>query len=194
MGIREDIVAMAEGELGSTDWGKYLRFYGYDYKTDWCAAFVTWVFGQFGLNRTAVPHTMNCTPGRKWFRDRGRYQSPVGYIPEPGDLIYYDWDNDPAWVEHVGIVRYSDGTHVYTVEGNVNFINGVSRVAYKQRTLGYGPIDGYGRPLVEDPEPWDPDEPWDPEDPGDNPYNPPDEFAAWYPPPKWNWLLYQKRR
>ena len=80
MATGAEIVATAEAELGSTNWYKYLHFCGYDFKTDWCAAFVTWVFGQYGLNRIAVPHTINCTPGRQWFIDRGRYETDKSLI------------------------------------------------------------------------------------------------------------------
>ena len=194
MATGAEIVATAEAELGSTNWYKYLHFCGYDFKTDWCAAFVTWVFGQYGLNRIAVPHTINCTPGRQWFIDRGRYETDKStYTPVPGDVIYYHWSTGTEGkVQHVGIVRYADQDYVYTVEGNVNFINGVSRVAYKKRTRLYSSIDGYGRPYLDNAVP---DPVGDPELPDENPYDPPDEYKKWYPQlNRFKWYLYGRRK
>ena len=194
MATGAEIVATAEAELGSTNCYKYLHFCGYDFKTDWCAAFVTWVFGQYGLNRIAVPHTINCTPGRQWFIDRGRYETDKStYTPVPGDVIYYHWSTGTEGkVQHVGIVRYADQDYVYTVEGNVNFINGVSRVAYKKRTRLYSSIDGYGRPYLDNAVP---DPVGDPELPDGNPYDPPDEYKKWYPQlNRFKWYLYGRRK
>ena len=196
---RQQIVAKAEAELGSTKWSRYLTFCGIDFKTDWCMAFVSWTFGS--LNGKAIPNKLiNVTPTRKWFRDKNRYMDKASYKPQPGDLIIYKWRED-GMVHHVGIVRYSTDTHVYTVEGNVDFINGVSRVAYKTRKRDYGPIDGYCKVIIPDvtdpdPDPTDPDptDPWEPEIPGDNPYDPPDEQRVYYTGRKYKWYLYQKRR
>ena len=35
----------------------------------------------------------------------------------PGDAIFFDWDLDGT-ADHVGIVIGTDGSRVYTVEGN----------------------------------------------------------------------------
>ena len=190
----QDVVNTAVGELGSTNALKYLSFCGYNFYTDWCAAFVTWAFGQHGLDGKAVPRTINCTPGRQWFIDRGRYYTDkTTYVPQPGDVIYYHWSTGtPGKVQHVGIVRYSDQDYVYTIEGNVNFINGVSRVAYKKRTRLYSSIDGYGKPDMEGATV----DPINPEDPDENPYNPPDENRLWVHPAMqpFKWWLYQRRK
>ena len=114
------------------------------------------------------------------------------YIPIPGDLIFYDWDNDDTYVEHVGIVRFTDDDYVYTVEGNVDSRNGVSRVGYKKRLKTYGPTNGYGHTILDDI--YDPTTPWDPEEPGSNPYNPPDEHAIWYQEKRFKWWLYSRKR
>lgn len=189
---REELVTRAEAELGKTNWRPYLNFCGIDFKTDWCVAFVSWAFGD--LNGRAIPNKLiNVTPTRKWFRDRNRYMDKATYTPKPGDLIIYKWRDD-GMVHHVGIVRYTTDTHVHTVEGNVDFVNGISRVGYKKRTLTYDPIDGYCHTIMSDWVDPDPGEPWEPEDPGDNPYLPPDEQSVYYKPKKWKWYLYQKRR
>lgn len=188
---REDIVAKAEAEFGSTDQLKYLRYGGIDFRAAWCMAFVSWVFGE--LNGSAIPYRrVNCTPTRQWFRDRGRYMNKGTYTPIPGDLIFYDWDNDDSYVEHVGIVRFTDDDYVYTVEGNVDSRNGVSRVGYKKRLKTYGPTNGYGHTVLDDI--YDPTTPWDPEEPGSNPYNPPDEHDIWYQEKRFKWWLYPRKR
>ena len=180
MVTRQDIVNTAEAELGSTNWAKYLSYCGYDFKTDWCNAFVTWVFGQHGLNGLAVRYnSINCTPSRDWFIARDRYiTDKVNYLPQPGDNIFYHWSTGtPGKVQHIGIVRYADANYVYTIEGNVDFVNGISRVAYKKRSRSYTPIEGYGIPDMDNVEPW---QPGDPDVPGENPYDPPDETEVEY--------------
>ena len=52
-----------------------------------------------------------------WFKDKGRYYSPSKYSPKSGDLIFFDWTGSGT-ADHVGIVNYTSGTTVYTIEGN----------------------------------------------------------------------------
>ena len=184
-----DIVATAEAELGSTNWYKYLSYCDYPYKTDWCNAFVTWLFGQWSLNGVSVRYnSINCTPSRDWFIARNRYYTDkVNYVPQPGDNIFYHWSTGTEGkVQHIGIVRYSDETYVYTIEGNVDFINGISRVALKRRNRSYSAIEGYGHPDLESSEQ---PLPGDPDIPGENPYDPPDEHRR-FTNNKFKWWLY----
>ena len=48
-----------------------------------------------------------------------------GYLPLPGDIIYYDWDlprsiDCTGWPEHVGIVVGTYGPYIRVVEGNMD--------------------------------------------------------------------------
>ena len=56
----------------------------------------------------------------------------------PGDAIFFDWDLDGS-ADHVGIVVGTDGSRVYTVEGNSG-----DACKIKSYSLTYECIKGYG--------------------------------------------------
>ena len=56
----------------------------------------------------------------------------------PGDAIFFDWDLDGS-ADHVGIVIGTDGSRVYTVEGNSG-----DACKIKSYDLNYRSIKGYG--------------------------------------------------
>ena len=56
----------------------------------------------------------------------------------PGDAIFFDWDLDGG-ADHVGIVIGTDGSRVYTVEGNSG-----DACKIKSYDLNYACIKGYG--------------------------------------------------
>jgi cell wall-associated NlpC family hydrolase len=68
------------------------------------------------------------------------WQEP-GYIPAPGDIIFFDWEPDGS-SDHVGIVEYVEGEVVHTVEGNTS--NSCARRSYR---LDSKNICGYGTPM-----------------------------------------------
>ena len=56
----------------------------------------------------------------------------------PGDAIFFDWDLDGS-ADHVGLVVGTDGSRVYTVEGNSG-----DACKIKSYPLTYECIKGYG--------------------------------------------------
>ncbi|MCI9510671.1 MAG: CHAP domain-containing protein [Angelakisella sp.] len=54
--------------------------------------------------------------GVAWFRGQGRWQNS-GYLPRPGDVIFFDWNQDMV-PDHVGIVEKVEGGMIYTMERN----------------------------------------------------------------------------
>ena len=144
-GIRsgsEDIVAVAISQIGNVNGEIYWRWYGYDHRVAWCACFVSWCANECGyIDSGILPMFASCTDqGIPWFEARGLWQAP-GYIPKPGDVIFFDWDLDGR-SEHVGIVEYVEGNYVYTVEGNTG-----NKVARRSYWLDSVVIMGYGTPL-----------------------------------------------
>ena len=55
-----------------------------------------------------------------------------------GDAIFFDWDLDGS-ADHVGLVVGTDGSRVYTVEGNSG-----DACKIKSYSLSYECIKGYG--------------------------------------------------
>lgn len=118
---KELFVKIAEGELGvSAPRGddKYIEWYGgFGNDVPWCAIFVSWCAHMAGLGEDSVPKHASCTLGRNMFRAKGRFHSGDGYIPKPGDLVYFDWDGSGD-CDHVGIVKSANSVSFTTIEGN----------------------------------------------------------------------------
>ena len=55
--------------------------------------------------------------GRSVFQSHGQWGARGYNNLAPGDAIFFDWDLDGT-ADHVGIVIGTDGSRVYTVEGN----------------------------------------------------------------------------
>ncbi|MGN0521441.1 MAG: CHAP domain-containing protein [Eubacterium sp.] len=123
--IRNKVVSTASGEVGYTGtstYSKYGEWYGY--QGGWCTIFVLWCFNEAGedlgvsLYGKIVPSGGNCNSMISWFSEKGRYySSDSNYTPKSGDLVFFDWSGNGS-SQHVGIVDYTSGNTVYTIEGN----------------------------------------------------------------------------
>lgn len=138
-GGSDDIVQVALSQVGNVGGQPYWSWYGYPSRVAWCACFVSWCGNQCGyIDSGAMPKFSYCDDGIAWFQARSQWQGR-SYIPEPGCLIFFDWNHDGE-SDHVGIVESCDGAYVNTVEGNT------SGDVCKQNTysVGYSGIMGYG--------------------------------------------------
>lgn len=143
-GGSNDIVEVAASQIGNIGGEIYWKWYGFDTYVEWCACFVSWAADQCGyIDAGIIPKFAACDVG--WFRDKGQFQDR-NYIPNPGDLIFFDWasDGQDGKEDHVGIVEKCDGQTVYTIEGNTN--GGSGEVARHQYPVGYYEIYGYCPP------------------------------------------------
>ena len=122
-----DLAAAALSQMDYTDSAngvqessKYGDWYGIP-NAYWCAMFVTWCADQAGISTAVIPRFASCTTGMRTFQKMGRWQNSLSqggsYIPQMGDLIFYDW-NGTGISSHVGIVLYVEDGKVYSVEGN----------------------------------------------------------------------------
>ena len=143
-----DIVAIALSQVGNVGGQPYWSWYGFNSHVEWCACFVSWCANEAGyIEAGIIPKFAGCLGGSNWFKDCGLWQNN-SYVPRPGDIIFFDWD-DPDGLsgpqdgipDHVGIVERVEAGYVYTVEGN-------SGDACRQRRypVGYYEIYGYGTP------------------------------------------------
>lgn len=118
---RAELVAIATAELGYCE-GQIERPYMLVAPGNWCYAFVDWVYQQ---SSWSLPPPMSLPP----------YYTgslPVGWRPEPGDLIKFNF-------QHYGMVASvsADGQVITTIEGNVN-------VCVMQRTTSDSLVEYYG--------------------------------------------------
>ena len=143
-----EIVAVALSQVGNVGGQPYWSWYGFNSRVEWCACFVSWCANECGyIDAGVIPRFAGCTGGANWFKDRGQWQER-DYVPRPGDLIFYDWDDKGSSgpqddvPDHVGIVERVENGVVYTVEGN-------SGDSCRQRSyaVGHYEIWGYGCPI-----------------------------------------------
>lgn len=123
--LRNSVVSVAQGEVGytgSSTYSKYGDWYGY--QGSWCTTFVFWCFSKAGENNgvklfgSIIPGGGNCNSMISWFSSAGRYyERSRGYTPKAGDLVFFDWSGNGS-SQHVGIVTGTNGSTVYTIEGN----------------------------------------------------------------------------
>lgn len=110
-----DIVKIASQEVGNFGGEPYWSWYGFNYRIEWCAAFVSWCYYKAGQNG---PYFVACnSEGIYWFKQVGQWAGPDYRDIAPGDSIFFDWDLDGS-ANHVGLVIGTDGEKVYTIEGN----------------------------------------------------------------------------
>lgn len=137
LGGNSALAYVAASQVGSTGGQTYWSWYGYNYRVEWCACFVSWCASQCGVLDIDIPKFSYCPSGVEWFKDKGAWQDRY-YTPSPGDVIFFDWENDGI-SDHVGIVEKVEDNMVYTIEGNV-----LDSCAVKEYPLGYAGIYGYG--------------------------------------------------
>ena len=116
-GSGQALVEVARSQLGNVGGEPYWSWYGFPERVEWCACFVSWCADQCGLIESGVvPKFSYCDDGVAWFQSQGRWKGRTE-TPQPGDLIFFDWDHD-GHANHVGIVESSEAGIVHTIEGN----------------------------------------------------------------------------
>ena len=142
-----EFVAVALTQVGNVGGQPYWSWYGFSHRVDWCAIFVSWCANQCGYIEAGVmPKFAGCVQGSRWFKDRGRWHDK-SYTPNPGDIIFYDWDDPGGFSgpqdglpDHVGIVEKVENGRVYAVEGNSG-----DKCCQRSYPVGYYEIYGYGQ-------------------------------------------------
>lgn len=117
---------------------------GYEvtYYDAWCAAFVSVVAVELGLTDIIFPEC-GCGRMRDLYIAAGRWVENDAYVPEPADLIMYDWDDDgvgdnTGGIEHVGLVVSVSGNTIKVIEGNKS-----DSVAYRSISVNGRYIRGF---------------------------------------------------
>lgn len=156
----EDVITVASSQLGYAEstrnyivledgsqkgYSRYGAWYGDPYG-DWCAMFVS-----FCLHYAQVedfPLDANCVHWIQELKKLECYAPAEEYTPRPGDLIFFDWDED-GQSDHVGLVEELKDDTLITIEGNAS--NRVARVKYEKdapEILGYGILPENGEPVT----------------------------------------------
>jgi len=147
----EDILAIAKTQLGYNEstknyiveedgetmkgYTRYGAWYGVPYG-DWCAMYASFCYRYAAVQ--GVPLHCNCPAWINELTNLGLFHGEEDYIPNPGELIFFDWNADGS-SDHVGIVVETDGDTVKTIEGNSG-----NTVGYHTYHLTDSTIQGYG--------------------------------------------------
>jgi hypothetical protein len=124
MSQAEDFLAIAKAEVGvvegpkdnETKYGKFTKHDG----QPWCGSFIMWCSAQL-KPALKIPNVVYTPAGVEGFKGIGAWGNAETASPKPGDIVFFDFVEGGAPVEHVGIVVKDnlDGT-VTTIEGNTS--------------------------------------------------------------------------
>ena len=101
---------------------KLPRGYKVKYTDPWCATFITALFVK--LNATdAICCECSCEKMIEGFKAQGSFIEDDTYVPNVGDLVFYDWNDNgkgdcKGFADHVGIVTKVVNTGFSVIEGN----------------------------------------------------------------------------
>lgn len=121
------------------------RGYAMKYTDAWCACFVSVVSITGGIT-AIMPKEVGCGKMIDLYKGLNRWMESDAYKPNPGDVIFYDWqdsgngDNTGA-PDHVGIVVSVTGATIKVIEGNMS-----NAVGYRNIAVNGKYIRGYGLP------------------------------------------------
>lgn len=121
------------------------RGYAVKYSDEWCATFVSAVAVKLGYT-DIIPTECGCEPMINLFKKMGCWKESDSRKPNPGDIIFYDWDDTgygdtKGWSDHVGIVEKVSGNTITVIEGNMH-----EKVDRRNISVNGRYIRGYGVP------------------------------------------------
>ena len=124
------------------------RGYQVKYTDEWCATFVS-ACAIKTRTTDIIPTECGCGQMIDLFKNLGEWDENDARTPNPGDVIFYDWNDsgkgdNTGWPDHVGVVEKVTGNVITVIEGNKND-------AVERRTLMVNGryIRGYGVPKFE---------------------------------------------
>ena len=121
------------------------RGYTVKYTDAWCATFVSAAGIAAGLSGI-IYRECGCGAMIELYKATGRWQECDGYVPDIGDVIFYDWEDtgkgdNTGYPDHVGMVCGVSGNMIRVIEGNKN-----NAVGYRDIPVNGRYIRGYGLP------------------------------------------------
>lgn len=122
------------------------RGYKVTYTDAYCATYVSAVAIKCGYT-DIIPTECSCGQMIALFQQMGCWVENDAYTPKPGDVVFYDWDDNgvgdnTGWPDHVGYVDNVVGTNIVVNEGNMS--GGI--VGKRTLQINGKYIRGYGTP------------------------------------------------
>lgn len=139
------------------------RGYALKYTDDWCSGFVSAMSVACGMT-DIIPTEVGCPKHIALFKKIGAWKESDAYVPKPGDIVFYDWQDsgkgdNTGSPDHVGIVTEVAANKILVIEGNMGT---ESVVGYRTIWVNGKYIRGFGVPkfsskaTVEAPKPYKP--------------------------------------
>ena len=169
--LRNKVVSIAQSYLGYNEWdGSHREIidtynsvkplpasYKMTYFDSWCATFVSFVAIKANIADVLIPRECSCERQIELFKKMNRFQEDENYMPKPGDIIYYNWDDsaydyeytdNTLWADHVGIIVSTGETNPDLEEDEILVIEGNKNDCVEYRTVYKNGrfIRGYGIP------------------------------------------------
>ena len=162
--------------------GRVPGSYAMTYTDPWCAAFVSAVGMKAGCGDIIIPNVA-CDPMIGAYEACGGWREEDDYNAQPGDLIFYDWQDDGIGdnrgsSDHVGLVVDNDGRTITVIEGNCSDmvqyrtlpvngknIRGFAVPDYRRKAAGLQAVTGGDVPMEPEQLRPDPDADPDPQQP-----------------------------
>lgn len=109
---------------------------------EWCAVFVGFCLHYAGVPESVCPWDASCPEWVSIARERGEFEEPAGYTPQPGDLVFLREAGEKR-ASHMGIVETVAADEIGTIEGNAS--RAVARRSYApgcEEIYGYISLSG----------------------------------------------------
>lgn len=149
-----DIILLAQSYLGLVEgdekhqeiintynsWVPLPRNYRMDLEQPWCDAFVSAIFIMAGGVDLLGGTECYVDSHIAIFTEKGIWTNDTQRVPNPGDLITFNWDGDYE-TDHIGIVVSVQNNTITTIEGNTS-----DTVGYQTYEVGDSVIRGYAVP------------------------------------------------
>lgn len=121
------------------------RNYKVKYTDEWCATTIS-ALSIFCGYTDIIPTECGCERMIELFKKMGSWIEDENRVPNPGDIIFYDWQDsgkgdNKGWADHVGIVEKVSGNTITVIEGNRN-----DAVARRTLAVNGKKIRGYAVP------------------------------------------------
>ena len=121
------------------------RGYAVKYTDAWCATCVSAAAIEAGYT-DIIPTECGCNQMITLFKSLGEWQESDAYVPSPGDVIFYDWQDSGSGdntgsADHVGIVEKVVSSTITVIEGNKS-----DAVGRRNLVVNGKYIRGYGVP------------------------------------------------
>ena len=153
----KDIIALAEKQVGVKDDpigscnNKYnTAYYGGKVNNPalaWCVVFIWWLFSELKASELFCDGKKMASVPATW--DRCKQAGIVVTKPQPGDLVFYDF-NKNGTPDHIGlVVKAKSNGGVEAIEGNTSSVSQTNGGTVQKKSRTKAQIFGYARPKYE---------------------------------------------